>query len=150
LWGAALFAVGDAMIALLYVGPNQHSSPLTNGVNFPLFGGHVAVGLVAVLLVLAAVVQGIFVYVLPFRIINDVRAGARGKLHDRLVQEYRDKRLHADTGMVPGFDTLSELYRTEIVERANIAANIAVFVVAQLIPLLPLILQNASGLPGHL
>jgi hypothetical protein len=68
------------------------------------------------------------------------------------VQEYGDKRPHADTGLVPGFATLSELYRTEIVEHehANTAANIAGFVAAQLIPLLPLILQNAIGALGRL
>jgi hypothetical protein len=151
LWGVALFAVGDALVALLYLGPNPHTSPLTNGVSFPLFGARISVGLVAALLVLAAVVEGIFVYVLPYRIIHDVLAGAREKLHDRLVQEYSDQRLHADTGLVPGFAALSELYRTEIVERehAITAASVAGFVAVQLVPLLPLILQNAVGLPGH-
>jgi hypothetical protein len=152
LWGVALFAVGDALVALLYVGPNLHTSPLTNGVNFTLLGAHIAVGLVAALLVLAAVIQGIFVYLLPFRIINDVLAAAREKLRYRLVQEYGDHRPHADTGLVPGFATLSDLYRTEIVEHehATSAANIFGFVAAQLIPLVPLLLQNAIGLPGHL
>jgi len=152
LWGVALFAVGDALVALLYVGPNPHTSPLTNGVTFALLGTHISVGLAAALLVLATAVQGILVYVLPYRIIHDVLAGARQKLLDRLVQEYRDKRLHADSGLAPGFATLSELYRTEIVERQRTitAASVAGFVAAQFVPLLPLILQTAIGLPGHL